>query len=321
MPGERLIVIGGGPAGYTASLYLARAGLDPLCIEGYAAGGQLLTTTMVDNFPGFPQGVLGPELAESIRAQAERFGARFLMRDVSAVDLSSRPFHVMVGNEVHTADALVIATGATAKTLGLDSELALTNHGVAYCSVCDGPLFAGRRVAVVGGGDAAMEEALTLQRFASEVLVIHRRDEFRATRVMFDSVRAAGIELLTPFVVEEVLGLAEGHVTGARLRDTETGETRVEELAGLFVAIGHHPATDLVAGQLECDEEGYIIVEPGRTTTSIEGVFAAGDVQDKLFRQAVTASGSGCMAALEAQRWLAERAQRRLAGAPLRHAS
>jgi thioredoxin reductase (NADPH) len=300
------LVIGGGPAGYTAALYLARAGLEPLCIEGYAAGGQLLLTGHVENFPGFPEGILGPDLVTNIRTQAERFGARFELLDVTAVDLSQRPFRVFTGADEHRAHALVLATGATAKPLGLESELALQNRGVAYCSVCDGPLFAGRRVAVVGGGDAAMDEALSLSRIADQVVLVHRRRGFRASQVMVDRVRATpNIELLIPYTVDEVLGVEEGRLNGLALRDAETNQVRIEPMDAMFVAIGHTPNSKLFADAVACDEDGYVLVDPGSSRTSVEGVFAAGDVHDRHFRQAITSAGSGCIAALEAERWLA----------------
>jgi thioredoxin reductase (NADPH) len=307
VPVENVIIIGGGPAAYTAALYLARAGLDPLCVEGYAAGGQLLTTTTVDNFPGFPEGIAGPDLMTQMRAQAERLQTRFLMEDAIAVDVTSRPFTVTTPSGTFQSESLILATGATAKTLGLPSEEALQNRGVAYCAVCDGPLFTGQRIAVVGGGDAALTEAMYLTTFATEVVVIHRRHEFRAANIMVEQAgQYENLSLLVPWVVERVLGEEAGRLSGVLLRNTETGEERIEELGALFVAIGHHPNTDLVAGQVECDGHGYVIVEPGRTSTSVPGVFAAGDVQDPVFRQAITSAGSGCMAALEAQRWLAQ---------------
>jgi thioredoxin reductase (NADPH) len=307
VPVESSIVIGGGPAAYTAALYLARAGLDPLCIEGWGAGGQLLTTTTVENFPGFPDGIPGPDLMAQMRAQAERLNTRFLMEDATSVDLSSRPFTVETPSGTFQTHSLILATGATAKKLGLPSEDALQNRGVAYCAVCDGPLFTGQRVGIVGGGDAALTEAMYLTAFATEVVVIHRRPEFRAAQIMVEKAKEyENLSLLVPWVVERVLGEEEGRVRGALLRNTETGEERVEEFGGLFVAIGHNPNTALVTGQVECDAHGYVVVEPGRTRTSIPGVFAAGDVQDPVFRQAITSAGSGCMAALEAQRWLAQ---------------
>ena len=307
MPVENVIIVGGGPAAYTASLYLARAGLDPLCIEGYAAGGQLLTTTTVDNFPGFPEGIAGPDLVTQMRDQAERLSTRFLMEDAMTLDVSSRPFTVTTPTATFQAHSIILATGATAKTLGLPSEEALQNRGVAYCAVCDGPLFAGQRIGVVGGGDAALTEAMCLAPYASEVLVIHRRREFRAARIMVEQAgRYENLSFLVPWVVERVLGEEAARLSGVLLRNTETGEERVEDLGALFVSIGHHPNTSLVAGQVDCDEHGYVIVEPGRTGTSVPGVFAAGDVQDHVFRQPITSAGSGCMAALEAQRWLAQ---------------
>jgi thioredoxin reductase (NADPH) len=308
MKKENVIVIGGGPAGYTAALYAARAGLEPLCIEGWGAGGQLLVTGQVENFPGFPDGLLGPDLVERIRRQAESFGARFVTRDVTSVDLSEPPFRVDVGDEPQFAKAVIVATGATARQLGLESEAALQNRGVAYCATCDGPLFTGKRVAVVGGGDAALEEAIGMAKYASEVLVVHRRDEFRASRIMQRYARSnEKIAFATPYVVDEILDVSAGRVTGLRLVHVDTGEERIEPVEGVFVSIGHDPNTELFRDFVECDPHGYIAVTPGTSRTSVEGVFAAGDVQDPYYRQAVTSAGSGCMAALDAERWLAHR--------------
>ena len=303
-----LIIVGGGCAGYTAALYAARAGLQPLCIEGYAAGGLLMTTTAVENFPGFLESVEGPDLVMAFRGHAERFGAEFLAKDVTAVDLSGEPFTITAGGVEYESDALVIATGAVAKELGLPSELALQGRGVAYCSVCDGAFFRDRKVLVVGGGDAAMEEAMSLSKIASEVVLVHRRRDFRASKVMVDAAREReNISFLTPFAVEEILGEDVGRVVGARLRDLETGEERIEDCDGVFVAVGHVPSTGLLRGSLDLDAEGYVVVEPGSTRTSVPGVFAAGDVQDRVYRQAVTAAACGAMAALDANRWLARR--------------
>jgi thioredoxin reductase (NADPH) len=309
MKKENVIVIGGGPAGYTASLYAARAGLEPLCIEGWGAGGQLLVTGQVENFPGFPDGgLLGPDLVDRIRRQAESFGARFVTRDVTAVDLSEPPFRVDVGDEAQFAKAVIIATGATARQLGLESEAALQNRGVAYCATCDGPLFTGKRVAIVGGGDAALEEAIGMSKYASEVLVVHRRDELRASKIMQQYARSNDkIVFATPYVVDEILDVAAGRVTGLRLQHVDTGEKRVEDVEGVFVSIGHDPNTALFREWIDCDPHGYITVTPGTSRTSVEGIFAAGDVQDPHYRQAVTSAGSGCMAALDAERWLAHR--------------
>jgi thioredoxin reductase (NADPH) len=305
MERREIIVIGGGPAGYTAAMYAARAGLEPLCIEGFAGGGQLLLTTRVENYPGFPDGVDGPDLVGRMRAQAERFGGEFLLRDVTAVDLAASPFLVGAGDRQFSARAVVLATGAAPKQLGLSSELALQTKGVAYCAICDGAFFTGQRVAVVGGGDAAMETALTMSKLAREVIVVHRRVELRASRVMQQYVAARpNVRFRKPYVVGAVLGEDVGRVTGLRLRGPH-GDELVEELEGLFVSIGHSPNTDLFRPWLDHDAAGYLTVKAGSTATSVPGVFAAGDVQEYVFRQAVTAAGSGCMAALEAERWLA----------------
>jgi thioredoxin reductase (NADPH) len=301
---RKVIVIGGGPAGYTAALYAARANLDPLVIEGFQWGGQLMITSDVENYPGYPDGVLGPEMMQEFRAQAGRFGAEFLMDDVTRIDFSSRPFHVWVGDDEYAAESVIVATGATARQLGLESERQLQGRGVTYCAVCDAAFYKGKEVLVVGGGDSAMEEAIFTTKFADKVTVVHRRSDFRASQIMVDRARQhEKIEFLTPFVVEEVLG--EGKMTGVRLRNVETGEHQDVTADGLFVAIGHDPTTALFLDWLDHDESGYLVTRPGSTETNIPGVFAAGDVQDHVYRQAVTAAGSGCMAALDAERFLA----------------
>jgi thioredoxin reductase (NADPH) len=302
-----VIIIGGGPAGYTAALYTARANLQPLVIEGFNWGGQLMITSDVENYPGYADGVMGPAMMADFRRQAERFGAEFVTDDVTRVDFSERPFRVYVGDVEHRAESVIVATGASARQLGLPSEQTLQGRGVSYCATCDGAFFRERVVAVVGGGDSAMEEATFLTRFASKVVIIHRREEFRASPIMVDRARENDkIEFVLNAVVEEVLGEGGGHVTGLRLRDTVTGETSEIAVDGLFVAVGHDPNTSLFLDWLDHDEQGYLVTEPRSTRTNIPGVFAAGDVQDHTYRQAVTAAGSGTMAALDAQRWLEE---------------
>jgi thioredoxin reductase (NADPH) len=303
---RELIIIGGGPAGYTAALYAARANLEPLVIEGFQWGGQLMITSDVENYPGYAEGVLGPEMMKDFRRQAERFGAEFLSDDVTRVDFSERPFRVWVGDEEYRSEAVIIATGANARQLGLESEVALQGRGVSYCAVCDAAFFRERNVVVVGGGDSAMEEATFLTKFATKVTVVHRRDEFRASQIMEDRARANDkIEFITNAVVEEVVG--EAGVTAVKIRDVNTGELTELPADGLFVAIGHDPNTKLFADWLDLDAGGYIITKPGSTETNIEGVFAVGDVVDHVYRQAVTAAGMGCMGALDAERWLAAR--------------
>ncbi len=303
---HELIIIGGGPAGYTAALYSARANLRPLVIEGFQWGGQLMITSDVENYPGYPDGVMGPAMMADFRRQAEQFGAEYLTDDVTRVDFSERPFRVWVGDDEHQGKAVIVATGASARQLGLESERALQGRGVTYCATCDGAFYKECEVVVVGGGDSAMEEALFLTKFASKVTIVHRRDEFRASQIMLDRARTNDkIEFLTPFVVDEVLAGDDGKMRGVLIRDVETDETRELEAAGLFVAIGHDPNTALFLDQLDHDAAGYLVTRPGSTETNIPGVFAAGDVQDHTYRQAVTAAGSGCMAALDAERWLA----------------
>ena len=302
-----MIIIGGGPAGYTAALYAARANLSPLVIEGFNWGGQLMITSEVENYPGYRDGVMGPEMMAEFRAQAARFGAEFVTDDVTKVDLSERPFKIFVGDEEYAAETVIVATGATARQLGLESERALHGRGVTYCATCDAAFYRDREVVVVGGGDSAMEEALYLTKFASKVTLVHRRGEFRASQIMVDRAKNhEKIEIMTPFVVEEVLGVDSGKLTGVLLRNVETGETTEYATDGLFVAIGHDPTTRLFVDALDHDENGYLVTKGKTTETNIPGVFAAGDVQDHVYRQAITAAGSGCAAALDAERFLAE---------------
>ena len=302
-----VIIIGGGPAGYTAALYAARANLTPLVIEGFNWGGQLMITSEVENYPGYRDGVMGPEMMTEFRAQAARFGAEFVTDDVTRLDLSERPFKVYVGDDEYVSQTVIVATGATARQLGLESERALHGRGVTYCATCDAAFYRDREVVVVGGGDSAMEEALYLTKFASKVTLVHRRGEFRASQIMVDRVKShEKIEILTPYVVEEVLGVDAGKLTGVRLRNLETDETLEYTTDGLFVAIGHDPTTKLFVDWLDHDENGYLVTKGKTTETNVAGVFAAGDVQDHVYRQAITAAGSGCAAALDAERFLAE---------------
>jgi thioredoxin reductase (NADPH) len=301
---REVIIIGGGPAGYTAALYAARGNLRPLVIEGFNWGGQLMITSDVENYPGYPEGVLGPEMMQDFRRQAERFGAEFVTDDVTKVDFSERPHRVWVGDDEYRAHAVIIATGASARQLGLESERRLQGRGVSYCATCDAAFFPDKRVIVVGGGDSAMEEATFLSRFAAKVTIVHRRDEFRASQIMLDRARAnEKIEWVTGAVVDEVLG--ENRVEAVRLRDVQTGETWEIEADGVFAAIGHDPNTALFLDQVDHDAAGYLITKPRSTETNVPGVFAVGDVQDHVYRQAITAAGSGTMGALDAERYLA----------------
>jgi len=307
---HKLIIIGSGPAGLTAALYAARANLNPIVFEGLQPGGQLTITTEVENFPGFEHGIQGPELMDIMRKQVMRFGAKPEFKIVTEVDFSKRPFTIKVDKEVYTSDAVIISTGASAKLIGIESEQTFMGYGVSACATCDGFFYKGLKVLVVGGGDTAMEEATYLTRFAEEVTIIHRRDEFRASKIMVERAQKnPKIKFITNAVVKEVLGKNENgkkSVTGALLQNTKDGSTFEVKTDGIFVAIGHKPNTDIFKGQLDMDETGYLKVKPGSTYTSIEGVFAAGDVSDKTYRQAITAAGTGCMAALDVQRWLEE---------------
>jgi thioredoxin reductase (NADPH) len=312
---RNVIIIGGGPAGYTAALYSARANLQPLVIEGFNWGGQLMITSDVENYPGYADGVLGPVMMQDFRRQAERFGAEFVTDDVTRVDFSERPFRVWVGDEEYRADAVIVATGASARQLGLETETKLQGRGVSYCATCDAAFFRDKIVTVVGGGDSAMEEALFISRFASKVYLLHRRQEFRASPIMVDRVRHNDkIELVLDSVVEEVLG--DDKVTGVKVRNLVTGEVTELPTDGFFVAIGHDPNTALFLDQLDHEPgTGYLVTQPRSTATNVPGVFAAGDVQDHTYRQAITAAGSGCMAALDAERFLSEQRHAQLTAA------
>jgi thioredoxin reductase (NADPH) len=302
---HNVVIIGSGCAGLTAAIYAARANLKPLVLDGHEPGGQLSLTTHVENFPGFPDGIMGPELIENMRKQAQKFGAEFKAGAVTEVDLTRRPFKISSGKDVYEARTLIVAAGASARLLGLKGEKELIGRGLSTCATCDGYFFRGKPIAVVGGGDSAMEEANFLSRYASKVYLIHRREEFRASKIMIDRARAnEKVEFLIPYVVEEILA-PEGLVTGARLRNTRTKETRELALDGIFVAIGHDPNSTVFRGKLEMDENGYLIAHHG-SLSNVPGVFVAGDVQDHRYRQAVTAAGSGCMAALDAEKFLEE---------------
>jgi thioredoxin reductase (NADPH) len=301
---ENVIIVGSGPAGLTSALYTSRARLEPLMIEGEEAGGQLMITNDVENYPGFEHGITGPELIATLRKQAERFGTRFITKNVTQIDFSSRPFKVSVGKEEYWAKTLIISTGASAKYLGIPSEKQYMSRGVSACATCDGAFFRNMEVGVVGGGDTAMEEATFLTRFASKVYLIHRSETFRASKIMVDRARKnPKIEFITNAAVDEVLGDGRS-VTGVKLKNTKTSEINEMKMQGLFIAIGHQPNTKLFNGVLDMNEAGYLITKPGSTYTNVEGVFAAGDVQDPHYRQAITAAGTGCMAAIDCERWL-----------------
>jgi len=300
---EKVLIIGSGPAGLTAAIYAARADLNPLMIEGMERGGQLMLTTEVENYPGFPEGIMGPELMDGMRKQAERFGTRIVSSDVTKVDLSERPFKVWVADDLYESEALVISTGASARWLGIPGESRLRGYGVSACATCDGFFFRDREIAIVGGGDSAMEEAIFLTKFASKVTILHRRDQFRASKIMAQrAIDHPKIEVLWNTTIEEVLG--GDLVTGLRVKNVLTDEESVLPVEGFFLAIGHDPNTKIFQGQVDLDASGYVVTEGGSTRTSVEGVFAAGDVVDHYYQQAVTAAGMGCQAAIDVEHWL-----------------
>ena len=304
---KKVIIIGSGPAGLTAAVYAARANLEPLVFEGSQPGGQLTITTDVENFPGFPDGIMGPELMDHMRKQAVRFGATCEYKTVTKTDFSNNPFKIWVNDDEYTADTIIISTGASARLLGLDSEKELMGYGVSACATCDGFFFKEKEVLVVGGGDSAAEEAIFLTKFASKVTIVHRRDEFRASKIMADRVlNNEKIDIMWNSAVEDIHGAKDTGVTGVKVKDTISGDVRDISCDGIFMAIGHVPNTNIFKGQIDLDDKGYITTQPDTTNTNVSGVFACGDVQDQVYRQAITAAGTGCMSAIDAERWLEE---------------
>jgi thioredoxin reductase (NADPH) len=303
---EELIIVGGGPAGYTAALYAARANLEPLVIEGFQWGGQLQNTTDVENYPGYPEGIMGPEMMTQFRAQAERFGTRFITDNADRVELSDGGVQrIFLGDDEYTAKAVILSMGAEPKRLGVPGETELGGQGVSTCGVCDGAFFKGEKVIVIGGGDSAMEDAIFISKFASELTIVHRRDEFRASKIMLERAQAKdNIDFMTPYVPEEFVAGDDGKIASVRLRNVDSGETEEIEVGGAFIAIGHTPQSELVDGQIDSDENGYVLTKDGSTRTNLEGVFAVGDLVDHTYRQAITAAGTGCMGALDAEWFL-----------------